>query len=168
VWDSLGGEQIEFKSQEAGQDFIGCLVENNAILAALQTRLRTMDHVKHIPFGLKSISPDSSVGENPEEPVDNPWLALQLDNGETHLGRLVVGADGANSMVRQAAGIESLGWDYEQQGVVATLAITANSEDPDNTTAWQRYLPTGPLALLPVRETCFFVNCVRLWLMSFL
>lgn len=49
--------------------------------------------------------------------------------------------------MRNFANIDSLGWDYDAQGVVATLKL--DPERPNNT-AWQRFLPTGPIAILPV------------------
>jgi ubiquinone biosynthesis monooxygenase Coq6 len=48
-----------------------------------------------------------------------------------------------------------LGWDYNAQGVVATLKL--DPERPESkVTAWQRFLPTGPIAMLPVRF--FFIQ----------
>ncbi len=97
--------------------------------------------------------------------------------------RLVVGADGANSMVRKFSGISTWGWGYGQEAVVATVRLpgynqptpetstdpttastastTSTASDtesstsdrrtaPRNNTAWQKYLTTGPLALLPL------------------
>jgi ubiquinone biosynthesis monooxygenase Coq6 len=75
--------------------------------------------------------------------------------------RLLVGADGFNSPVRNFAWISSKGWDYNRHGVVATLNIEAKEEsfesffDEDNNisaTAYQRFLPDlgGPIALLPL------------------
>ena len=67
--------------------------------------------------------------------------------GETRevRARLVVGADGARSGVRQLAGLRAPGWRYGQKAVVGTVT-TADKHN----TAWQRFLPRGPLALLPV------------------
>ena len=52
----------------------------------------------------------------------------------------------ARGRIRSAAGLRTISWGYNQRGVVATVAT-----DAPNDTAWQRFLPTGPLALLPVR-----------------
>uniref|UniRef100_A0A383VHV3 Ubiquinone biosynthesis monooxygenase COQ6, mitochondrial n=1 Tax=Tetradesmus obliquus TaxID=3088 RepID=A0A383VHV3_TETOB len=71
---------------------------------------------------------------------------LQLADGSSLHCRLVVAADGARSRVREMAGLRTVGWSYNQRGLVASVA-TAEPSD----TAWQRFLPTGPLALLPVR-----------------
>lgn len=68
--------------------------------------------------------------------------------------RLLVGADGINSPVRRFADITTDGWDYNRQGVVATLALAdAPATFPAGTrTAYQRFLPSlgGPIALLPL------------------
>ena len=61
-----------------------------------------------------------------------------------------MGADGATSKVRSLAGIQSSTRDYNQRGLVATVEVSES-----NTTAWQRFLPTGPFALLPVRNGLF-------------
>ena len=58
-----------------------------------------------------------------------------------------VAADGANSKVRSLCHVGAWGWDYDQRGVVCTIRT-----DVPHTTAWQRFLPTGPVAMLPVRR----------------
>jgi len=168
VWDSLGGEQISFTAAEAGQDFIGCVAENNAILASLQAALVNANEICRengvdvIPSTLKSMDPDPNS-------EDNPWQLLTCANGETHSARVVVGADGANSLVREISGLETVGWDHGQSGIVATLDVSPPESDSENATAWQRYLPTGPVAILPVRLflSCFFFFFVLFFLSLF-
>lgn len=73
--------------------------------------------------------------------------ALQGDAAPASLrARLVVGADGARSIVRRLAGLEARVEDYLQLGVVARV----RSERPHEATAWQRFLGHGTLALLPL------------------
>ena len=59
---------------------------------------------------------------------------------------MLVAADGAHSKVRQLANISTEGWSYLQQGVVAIV----ETERPHEFTAWQRFLPDGPIAFLPL------------------
>ncbi|KAF9977102.1 putative ubiquinone biosynthesis monooxygenase [Actinomortierella ambigua] len=83
------------------------------------------------------------------------WPVIQLDNGKAIQARLLIGADGVNSPVRSFAKIESLGWDYGQFGLVATLKIdpsTCSMRRQGEGIAWQRFLPTGPIALLPLND----------------
>ncbi|KAJ1995457.1 putative ubiquinone biosynthesis monooxygenase [Coemansia umbellata] len=63
---------------------------------------------------------------------------------ERSRARLLVGADGASSYVRKCAGIGTYGSEYLQYGLVATLCL-----EQLNSTAYQRFLPTGPIAMLP-------------------
>lgn len=59
----------------------------------------------------------------------------------------VVGADGAGSQVRGMSKLRTVGWDYDQRALVATVRVSFQTD-----TAWQRFLPTGPIAMLPVRD----------------
>lgn len=83
---------------------------------------------------------------NPQGWAQNHLAEVHLQGGTTIRAKLVVGADGGNSLVRRLAGIRCEQWDYQQRGLVATVATRE-----ENLTAWQRFLPSGPLALLPVR-----------------
>jgi 2-octaprenylphenol hydroxylase len=75
-------------------------------------------------------------------------VRVALGDGRGFRAGLVVGADGAESAVRRMAGIDTRGWDYGQRAVVAHLV----SEKPHGATARQRFLDTGPLALLPLAD----------------
>lgn len=78
------------------------------------------------------------------------WVGLRVGD-EWVRGSLVVGADGPNSPARAFAGIDTFGHAYDAQGVVATLEHRPDPVWP-NHTAFQRFLPTGPLAFLPLSE----------------
>lgn len=84
------------------------------------------------------------------------WPIVTLDNGHTFQTRLLVGADGQNSPVRKFAEIESRGWAYDRWGVVGTLKLEFQDF---RDIAWQRFLTTGPLAILPLPDN----NATFVW-----
>lgn len=73
---------------------------------------------------------------------------VELGNGDVLNADLLVGADGARSFVRSAAGIEVNEWPYEQAAFVSHFV----PEKAHQATAWQRFLRTGPLGLLPLHD----------------
>lgn len=73
---------------------------------------------------------------------------VALADGRVLQAALVVAADGADSSLRAAAGIQTLGWRYAQRGIVCNIHV----ENAHEHTAWQRFLKTGPLALLPLAD----------------
>lgn len=81
---------------------------------------------------------------------------IRLSSNHTIVARLLVGADGLKSPVRTFAGIGTRGWDYDRHGVVATLKLAQGARrDPNHSghlTAYQRFLPTGPIALLALPD----------------
>ena len=80
-------------------------------------------------------------------------VVIELENGDRIETEFLVGADGAQSLVRKSLGRNEsmLSWQYHQMGLVATLKISPSDEP--NVTAWQRFLPSGPIALLPLGPT---------------
>jgi 2-octaprenyl-6-methoxyphenol hydroxylase len=73
-------------------------------------------------------------------------IAVRLKTGETLSARLLVGADGARSAVREKAGISTHGWNYDQSAIVTTVA----HERDHNGRAEEHFLPAGPFAILPL------------------
>ncbi len=80
--------------------------------------------------------------------INDSGFSVALEDGRLLQTRLLVGADGARSRVRRLAGIETVGWDYDQHALVCTV----ETEQPHAGTAWQRFLSTGPLAFLPLSD----------------
>ncbi len=137
VWDALGGGQIHFDAADLGEPDLGHIVENRVIQLALWERLEGLSDLALIcPAAI------AAMRATPRGRV------LTLADGRRLRARLLVGADGRDSQVRTLAGIETRGWDYDQRAIVATVRPAAWHQE----TAWQRFLPTGPLALLPLAD----------------
>jgi len=123
---------LRFDAAELGEPDLGCIVENRNLQAALLARCAAV--------GLAPLhSRLASLATNQD------GVRLGLD-GNTLDVELVVGADGANSAVRRLLGIGENVREYGERGIVATVS----SERGHQHTAWQRFLSTGPLALLPL------------------
>eukprot|EP00271_Cylindrocystis_brebissonii_P002865 TRINITY_DN13630_c0_g1_i2.p1 TRINITY_DN13630_c0_g1~~TRINITY_DN13630_c0_g1_i2.p1 ORF type:complete len:528 (+),score=87.54 TRINITY_DN13630_c0_g1_i2:354-1937(+) len=76
--------------------------------------------------------------------LNREWPEVRLSTGNSVAARLLIAADGGRSRVREMAKLGTWGWAYEQRAVIATVGV-----DRIHSTAWQRFLPSGPLALLP-------------------
>ncbi len=79
--------------------------------------------------------------------TDGAGCRVSLAGGESTEAALVVAADGARSPIREAAGIQWIGWTYPQSGLVATLC----HEREHGGRAYEHFLPAGPFAVLPLR-----------------
>jgi ubiquinone biosynthesis monooxygenase Coq6 len=158
VWDGVTDARISFDwdtarplmspRNPAQPTTIAYMIENTNTTTALLSRLEELGGVDM--FTSTKVS-SIELGSDTEEVDFSSWPILTLSNGKTLAARLLVGADGANSPVRTFAGIESRGFDYNRHGVVASLKIEGQGwGGPDYKIAYQRFLPTGPLALLPL------------------
>ncbi|MFD0985759.1 FAD-dependent oxidoreductase [Methyloligella solikamskensis] len=111
------------------------VVENEPLLRALA------DAVASEP-GIEVLAPDA-VTEIAPSPFS---IACTLESGGTIDASLLVAADGRRSKLRDQAGIKTVTWDYDQRGIVTTVA----HDRPHNGKAVQHFLPAGPFALLPL------------------
>jgi 2-octaprenylphenol hydroxylase len=137
VWDAVGRGSIHFDSAELGEPDLGHIVENRVTQLALWERLERSNEVTLLcPSGLNEIELTADAA------------LLDLMDGRRLSARLLVGADGRDSRVRGRAGIATRGWLYDQQAIVANVAVQESHRE----TAWQRFLPTGPLAFLPLAD----------------
>lgn len=136
VWDGEGTASINFAAADVGVEKLGAVVENSVLLAALYQQLQNLA-VCHCRYG---------VGVESIERLPSQGVSLQLEDGSTIQTGLVVGADGAKSVVKSLAGYASREWDYQQDAIVCTVKTARSHEQ----TAWQCFTRHGPLAFLPV------------------
>ena len=149
VWDGLSSTgRISFHSPAPGPA-IAYMTENSNLVRALHTRLDQLP--KFDVFDKSSVSEIQFGYQFEDSQPTNLDLSthphISLTTNQQLVARLLVGADGLNSPVRSFGRIPTRGWDYDRHGVVATLKLAAN-DAVENTTAYQRFLPTGPIALL--------------------
>ncbi|KAJ7066691.1 ubiquinone biosynthesis hydrox [Mycena amicta] len=149
VWDGISDARIEFPASLLGLGLPGQgmarMTENLNLQRGL---LRHLDAIPEIHVFDKTKV--QSIGHG--EPAG--WPLVHLDNGRVLRSRLLVGADGFNSPVRSFAKISSFGWDYDTQAIVATMFHAPRGAFlGPHTTAYQRFLPTGPIAFLPLSPT---------------
>lgn len=158
VWDGVSDARISFDWDSARPllsprkptqpTTIAYMIENVNTTTALLSRLSELGGVDI--FSATKVE-SIELGTDTEQLDLSSWPIVTLSNGKTLAARLLVGADGANSPVRTFAGIASRGFDYNRHGVVASLKLQGPGwGGPDHKIAYQRFLPTGPIAMLPL------------------
>lgn len=135
VWDAGGGAPLRFDAQALGVPRLGHIVEHGLLIDRLQAALAAAG----VPIVNAAVE---GIDTGDDE------LALRLSGERRVRASWAFGADGASSAVRGYAGIAVESRDYGAKGLVAYL----RGERPHEATCWQRFLPTGPLALLPCAD----------------
>ncbi len=140
VWDSLGyaegPDSLRFEAADFAVPELGFIVENTLIQHMLLQQLDAMDQVVEFETSIKAITQS-----------DNGFHADFAD-GKSLTADLLIGADGAGSFVRKSANISVNAWRYPQSAFVTHLRPQENHRH----TAWQRFLRSGPIALLPLAD----------------
>ncbi|MFZ2236901.1 MAG: UbiH/UbiF/VisC/COQ6 family ubiquinone biosynthesis hydroxylase [Dokdonella sp.] len=143
VWDALAPGELSFDAAERGEAALGAIVENRLVQHVLWQALQKHSTGASInAVQLRCPSRVISIDSNDES------VSVQLDDDETLRCKILIAADGAGSGLRELAGIGTRGHAYEQRAMVAHVTTTRPHED----TAWQRFLPGGPLAFLPLSD----------------
>ncbi|WP_439134381.1 UbiH/UbiF/VisC/COQ6 family ubiquinone biosynthesis hydroxylase [Pseudomaricurvus sp.] len=143
VWDADGTGNIHFDSREVQQPCLGHIVESSVITQALLQRLEAYPQITLLrPARVKHLL-------RPENPDQIQILLEDNDHLPTTklTASLLLAADGANSKVRELANMATREWNYGHDAIVTTV----RTEEPHEFTAWQRFLPSGPLAFLPLQ-----------------
>jgi len=137
VWDALGFGEITFDAAEVGEADLGHIIENRVMQKALCVHAKQSTHVHFC-------MPANPVALH----VEPDHVFLMLSDQTNLKAKLIIGADGGHSWLREFIHIESKQHDYHQSALVATV----RTELPHQQTAWQRFLPEGPLAFLPLNS----------------
>ncbi len=124
---------LDFTAAEIAEPYLGHMVENNQIQAALW---------QQFPTTLTTLCPATvnSIQNHPD------FVSLKTEEHGEIIAKLVIGADGANSQIRQLAGIGSSGWQYQQ----ACMLIHIQTAYPHLDMTWQQFTEQGPRAYLPL------------------
>jgi len=133
VWENSGDTM--FDSGDIRFPELGYIVENRVTQLALLERLADFENVSVLmPQAIDKILYDGCSSR------------LQLTDGVELHARLLVAADGGHSKVRQAVGLGVTSWDYNQHALV----LYVETDYPQQDITWQRFVPSGPQAFLPL------------------
>lgn len=134
VWETEG--DIEFCSDDINYPELGYIVENRVTQLALLDRLQSFDNIKMMcPATINKISYSA------QQPIE-----VELADGRILSAKVLVAADGGQSRVRQAVGLGVTSWDYKQHALVIYIETAYGQQD----ITWQRFVPSGPQAFLPL------------------
>jgi 2-octaprenylphenol hydroxylase len=147
VWDARADGELHFDCADTEFSELGHLVENRVTVAAL------WDVLDGLPSAT-CITPATVV----DMQLTESGRQLRLEDGRSLEADLVIAADGRDSALRAMAGISVTGWEYHQDGLVATVGTELSHQF----TAWQRFLDEGPLAFLPLKNG----QCSIVWTLS--
>ena len=137
VWDAAGSGVTHFDCADLGEPCLGHIIEPRFIRTALWQQLESIAAVSlYCPARFQAIS------------LLDDRVEVTLDNDQQLTAALVIAADGAHSPLRNTLGMEIHRHDYRQSSLVALV----KTSEPHRNTAWQRFLPGGPLAFLPMGD----------------
>lgn len=137
VWDATGDGEIHFDSQAVGEPVLGHIIEDSVIRYSLQKQFPLYENIDFLcPLQINTLTEKADC------------IEFTTQDQKTLQTKLLVAADGAESWVREQAGISCENRDYAHTAIVATVTTAL----PHQATAWQRFLPTGPLAFLPLTD----------------
>ena len=144
IWDDMTEGVLQFNSLESNQDVLGHMIDSIECNLLLQNAMESQNNID--TFYQSKVK---DLHFTPE------GTSLEFVNGAYNgsginrfCSKLIVAADGVNSWIRQKAKIYSHLHTYNQKGLVATIETSKSHQN----TAFQKFLSTGPLAILPLNE----------------
>ena len=137
VWDGLGSGELSFNAQDVAEPWLGHIIENEQIVAALKTEASYHD-------AIEILCPDSlgCWSQSPE------GVSAKTQAGKNLTARLIIACEGRESILREQSTIKSWHWEYGHTALVCTV----KHQQPHHCCAQQVFLESGPLAFLPLAE----------------
>jgi 3-demethoxyubiquinol 3-hydroxylase len=134
VWE-LDSAYLEFDAQAIAQPHLGHIVENRLIQLALWHQIAEQANISlFCPDNIRFLSQHSAQ------------VHISLSSAKRLRCKLLIAADGAHSAIRAMANIGVTGWHYQQSAMVINVVTELGQQD----ITWQKFLPTGPVAMLPL------------------
>jgi len=150
VWERDGTGQIHFDAADTSEQRLGHIIENRWLTYALAQSVSTLANVE--------LCMNDSVASFAWD-ADASRMNICLASKRQLNAALLIGADGARSFIRSTAGIGVSEVDTGQTGIVSTVKCELSHQR----TAWQNFLPTGPLAFLPLASDGVSKLCSIVW-----
>lgn len=138
---------LNFEREDINNDYLGYVAEHYVLHRALRNRLESSETLEWLcPAKVQTIQHhDQSVA-----------LTIEQEGQQQEIStRLIIGADGMNSRVRQSAGISTMGWQYWQ----SCLTTVFRHSNEANDVAFERFWHTGPMGILPLTDN----RCQLVW-----
>lgn len=131
---------VKFETKDLNTNFLGYVAEHKFVLTALQNFTKNSSNITWLY---------SAEVKQVDYQQDFATVTVKIDDEiKTITSKLIVGADGAKSPIRQEAGIKTRGWKYWQSCVAFTIKHQAESND----IAFERFWQTGPMGILPLPD----------------
>lgn len=128
-------ELLRMEDSDAPEAASAYFVESAIVKSVLAAQFNQSNHVRTVQANLSELK------------IKKGWVEIETTTGEQLRARLIIAADGKDSPSRGAAGIDTIGFNYPQMGIVTTI----EHEIEHGGRAYERFLPGGPFAVLPLK-----------------
>ncbi|KRX91015.1 Ubiquinone biosynthesis monooxygenase COQ6 [Trichinella pseudospiralis] len=142
VWEDCSNAHVTFENPTSDSEKpLAYIIENDLMLSSFFKRISSSSNVTFkSETTVKSVKLADSLSD---------LVTVHFGDSSTVTAKLLIAADGSNSRIRSAMGVRTLQWNYDQKSIVANLKLIYSNPE-DSCTAWQRFIRTGPLAVLPL------------------
>lgn len=148
ISDADYGGVVKLYPQDLGTEVLGYAATHEVLLTALQSAIQRAENMTILcPAQVVAVVNRDGYSEITVQTADAPQQKIRT--------RLTIGADGSQSPLRQRAGINTLGWNYWQSCVTATI----KPEKPHGNVAYERFWYAGPIGVIPLADGC----CQVVW-----